>query len=339
MYKRLIKVEVVYPAEEVDDRLRLEVRSAGGEGELIVSPWWRESALLAGEGVKLVLIRPEGSGKSLFLDERGMLVIEPEQLVEPTGIAGFAYCPLIPFLRAQFPIPVDYRQILGQLVHLLFSKLVLSEEKLNLAKEARKIVSREKDQLFEQFPRLPSIDGLVLDTISTIEPVISWVTEIKERYGAFKRGVDFHLSSSILGMNGVMDAVFFDKSLKKAVVLELKTGAAYRFSPSLEHRAQLLSYLLLTKEEMFKGDAELEGFLLYCGEKEVFPERRVVLTRKLTKEIMDIRNRLALARISGYRPESRFRWERCFPCSYLPYCKIGRRSLEKGGIFNSSPGL
>ena len=329
MEDNAVMVEATGSPLEREKGIWLKVRADFGEGELILSPRWRESAVVIREGVKLLLLYPRKDGSTLFLDGEGLLVLEPGYLVEPTRISSFAICPLLPRLEDQFSSPLTYHQVLGRLVHLLFSKVVLSKKRIDIVQEARKIIVKEKRGM-TQLPRLPSDEGLLLDILDTIEPIIPWVSEMKVKYARLKRGVEFSLSSSRLGIKGRIDAIFLDEARKKAVVMELKSGGAKGFSSYEEHRIQLLSYLLLVQEEMFQGQGELEGFVLYCGEREIFPERRVILSRERASEIMNLRNRFVASRLSLYRPEAHLRWHRCFKCSYLAYCEIGERRL--GGI-------
>lgn len=232
---------------------------------------WADTEVKVGDRVSIIGSRPDPDrGGIITLDcNKGLLVLNPDQLVSGTSVMAAMRCVRQAYLQDLLAGDTSRAAVLGQLSHELLQKTVLgpqsTERTVNgaaLTREAGRVIARSRDKLMEvgleeqeakeQLNRhihsfvsfhssyLASRSGGPLDLASF--PGTCKVTEVVD--------IEENIWAPRYGLKGQIDATLRVEVISRAggpssshlVPFEYKSGKDY----ALGHRGQLLLYLVLT---------------------------------------------------------------------------------------------
>ncbi|WP_144923766.1 AAA domain-containing protein [Halorubrum salsamenti] len=238
-----------------DRELReLRIRPDRGAGDAVdVTLWgkWTETAEHAEPGMELLVTDAEEDG---FGGETGYattgdswVVLEPDFLVDVTGIRSWVQCPRMYYLNKLSGIPLNYPVVKGTVVHEVFGDLLrgmeLEESVADRVEEAGLelgLLGYEPEEVADEVRRnAAAIEGWLSQGTLTDED--TWRSE-------------FTLISPTFGLKGRADA------LRRGTPVELKTGKNTKREPRFHDKIQAACYALMLDERGVDPDI---GTLLY----------------------------------------------------------------------------
>jgi len=236
------------------DLCELRIRPDRGAGDPVdVTLWgkWTETADHAAVGMELLVTDAE---KDEFGGETGYattgdswVVLEPDFLVDVTGIRSWVQCPRMYYLNKLSGIPLNYPVVKGTIVHEVFGDLLrgmeLEESVADRVDEAGLelgLLGYEPEEVADEVRRnAAAIEGWLAQGTLTDED--TWRSE-------------FTLISPTFGLKGRADA------LRRDTPVELKTGKNTRREPRFHDKIQAACYALMLDERGVDPDI---GTLLY----------------------------------------------------------------------------
>ena len=238
-----------------DRELReIRVRPDRGAGDPVdVTLWgkWTETAEHAETGMELLVTDAE---EDEFDGETGYattgdswVVLEPDFLVDVTGIRSWVQCPRMYYLNKLSGIPLNYPVVKGTVVHEVFGDLLrgmdLEASVADRVEEAGLelgLLGYEPDEVADEVRRnAAAIEGWLAQ--GTLSDEDTWRSE-------------FTLISPTFGLKGRADA------LRRGTPVELKTGKNTNREPRFHDKIQAACYALMLDERGVDPDI---GTLLY----------------------------------------------------------------------------
>ncbi|WP_418283142.1 AAA domain-containing protein [Halorubrum sp. DTA98] len=232
----------------------LRIRPERGAADAVdVTLWgkWAETAEHADPGMELLVVDAE---ENEFRGETGYattgdswVVLEPDFLVDVTGIRSWVQCPRMYYLNKLSGIPLNYPVVKGTIVHEVFGDLLrgmdLEESVADRVEEAGLelgLLGYEPTAVAEEVRRnAAAIEGWLAQGTLTDED--TWRSE-------------FTLISPTFGLKGRADA------LRRGTPVELKTGKNTNREPRFHDKIQAACYALMLEERGVDPDI---GTLLY----------------------------------------------------------------------------
>ncbi|WP_096396259.1 AAA domain-containing protein [Halorubrum trapanicum] len=236
------------------DLRELRVRPDRGAGDPVdVTLWgkWTETAEHAEPGMELLVTDPEeeeyrGETGYATTDE-SWVVLEPDFLVDVTGIRSWVQCPRMYYLNKLSGIPLNYPVVKGTIVHEVFGDLLrgmeLEESVKDRVAEAGLelgLLGYETEEVEDEVRRnAAAVEGWLAQ--GTLSDEDTWRSE-------------FTLISPTFGLKGRADA------LRRGTPVELKTGKNTKREPRFHDKVQAACYALMLDERGVDPDI---GTLLY----------------------------------------------------------------------------
>ena len=238
-----------------DRELReLRVRPERGAADPVdVTLWgdWAETGEHAEPGMELLVTDVEtdeyGGETGYATTGESWVVLEPDFLVDVTGIRSWVQCPRMYYLNKLSGIPLNYPVVKGTIVHEVFGDLLrgveLAESVTDRVAEAGLelgLLGYEADEVADEVRRnAAAIEGWLAQ--GTLSEDDTWRSE-------------FTLISPTFGLKGRADA------LRRGTPVELKTGKNTNREPRFHDKIQAACYALMLAERGTDPDI---GTLLY----------------------------------------------------------------------------
>ena len=238
-----------------DRELReLRVRPERGAADPVdVTLWgkWTETAEHAEPGMELLVTDAEedefGGETGYATTGDSWVVLEPDFLVDVTGIRSWVQCPRMYYLNKLSGIPLNYPVVKGTVVHEVFGDLLrgmdLEESVADRVEEAGLelgLLGYEPEEVADEVRRnAAAIEGWLAQ--GTLSDADTWRSE-------------FTLISPTFGLKGRADA------LRRETPVELKTGKNTKREPRFHDKIQAACYALMLEERGVDPDI---GTLLY----------------------------------------------------------------------------
>lgn len=266
------------------------------------------------------------TGGDLLADDRSLVIIEPDWLVNARALVDADYCPRSYFLSRFGPRTPSQPATRGNIVHTLFEEMVThGASDAEFWQRAIDTACRE------------SATHLALLDLEAWEFFREKVRPILRRLYAWHR--DEHLPSPTgrsetfllapqVGLKGRIDALWEDagalenSTAKNVWVGELKTGKPWGNRIKLGDEMQLAAYVLMA---LARGWAQPEGyqaFVLYPngeGDQQVRLDAR--LNPSVFQQVVYNRNRVVLIDYLGWGPYERERKNKCVKCFAAERCE------------------
>ncbi|SEH66294.1 DNA replication ATP-dependent helicase Dna2 [Halopenitus malekzadehii] len=225
----------------------------GAADPVSVTLWgsWTETAAHAEIGMELLVTDAEADeyrGETTYSTTGdSAVVLEPDFLVDVTGIRSWVQCPRMYYLNKLSGIPLNYPVVKGTIVHEVFGDLLrgvdLEESIADRVAEAGLelgILGYDATEVVEEVRRnAAAIDGWLAQ--GTLTDGDDWRSE-------------YTLISPTYGLKGRADA------LRRGMPVELKTGKNTNRDPRFQDKIQAACYALLLAEHDEQPDT---GTLLY----------------------------------------------------------------------------
>ena len=305
-----------------DRELReLRVRPERGAADAVdVTLWgdWTETAEHAEPGMELLVTDAEADE---YRGETGYattgdswVVLEPDFLVDVTGIRSWVQCPRMYYLNKLSGIPLNYPVVKGTIVHEVFGDLLrgvdLDDAVTDRVAEAGLelgLLGYEADEVADEVRRnAAAIEGWLAQGTLTDED--TWRSE-------------FTLISPTFGLKGRADA------LRRGTPVELKTGKNTKREPRFQDKIQAACYALMLEERGVDPDI---GTLLYTKNTaldrneetgDLAPAKEFPVGNGLLQFVVRTRNELAAMEWralndAGERPTVPTGYEADANCSY-----------------------
>jgi len=232
----------------------LRVRPERGAGDPVrVTLWgkWAQTGEDAAVGMDLLVTDVETDefrGETTYATGReSWVVLEPDFLVDVTGIRSWVQCPRMYYLNKLSGIPLNYPVVKGTIVHEVFGDLLrgvdLEESVSERVAEAGLdlgLLGYDATEVIDEVRRnAAAIEGWLAQGTLTDED--TWRSE-------------FTLISPTFGLKGRADA------LRRGTPVELKTGKNTKREPRFHDKVQAACYALMLDE---RGEEPDIGTLLY----------------------------------------------------------------------------
>ncbi|MGM0446921.1 MAG: AAA domain-containing protein [Methanobacteriota archaeon] len=236
------------------DLREVRIRPDRGAGDPVdVTLWgkWTETAEHAAPGMELLVTDPkedEYRGETGYATtDESWVVLEPDFLVDVTGIRSWVQCPRMYYLNKLSGIPLNYPVVKGTVVHEVFGDLLRGME-LEASVEDRVaeaglelgLLGYETAEVEDEVRRnAAAVEGWLAQ--GTLSEEDTWRSE-------------FTLISPTFGLKGRADA------LRRGTPVELKTGKNTKREPRFHDKVQAACYALMLDERGVDPDI---GTLLY----------------------------------------------------------------------------
>ncbi|MFA9517721.1 AAA domain-containing protein [Halopenitus sp. H-Gu1] len=236
------------------DCCTIEVRPDGGTGDPVpITLWgkWTHTADHAEPGMELLVTdadEGEYRGETTYSTTGdSSVVLQPEFLVDVTGIRSWVQCPRMYYLNKLSGVPLNYPVVKGTIVHEVFGDLLrgvdLEESIADRVAEAGLelgILGYESEAVQDEVRRnAAAIDGWLAQ--GTLSGEDEWRSEQT-------------LISPTYGLKGRADA------LRRGMPVELKTGKNTKREPRFHDKIQAACYALMLAD---RGERPDTGTLLY----------------------------------------------------------------------------
>ena len=236
------------------DLRELRIRpDRGASAPVDVTLWgkWTETAEHAEPGMELLVTETEedefGGETGYATTGDSWVVLEPDFLVDVTGIRSWVQCPRMYYLNKLSGIPLNYPVIKGTIVHEVFGDLLRGMDlEASIADRVEEaglelgLLGYEPEEVADEVRRnAAAIEGWLEQGTLTDED--TWRSE-------------FTLISPTFGLKGRADA------LRRGTPVELKTGKNTKREPRFHDKVQAACYALMLDERGVDPDI---GTLLY----------------------------------------------------------------------------
>ncbi|ELZ56180.1 MULTISPECIES: AAA domain-containing protein [Halorubrum] len=236
------------------DLREVRVRPDRGAGDPVdVTVWgkWTETAEHAETGMELLVTDAEedeyrGETGYATTDE-SWVVLEPDFLVDVTGIRSWVQCPRMYYLNKLSGIPLNYPVVKGTIVHEVFGDLLRGvdleasiADRVDEAGLELGLLGYEREEVEDEVRRnAAAVEGWLAQ--GTLSDEDTWRSE-------------YTLISPTFGLKGRADA------LRRGTPVELKTGKNTKREPRFHDKVQAACYALMLDERGVDPDI---GTLLY----------------------------------------------------------------------------
>ncbi|GAB7008735.1 DEAD/DEAH box helicase [Halorubrum trueperi] len=238
-----------------DRELReLRIRPDRGAGDPVdVTLWgkWTETADHAEVGMELLVTDAEadefGGETGYATTGDSWVVLEPDFLVDVTGIRSWVQCPRMYYLNKLSGIPLNYPVVKGTIVHEVFGDLLRGMD-------VEESIADRVDEAGLELGLLGYEPEEVADEVRRNAAAIEgWLSQGTLTDGDTWRS-EFTLISPTFGLKGRADA------LRRGTPVELKTGKNTKREPRFHDKIQAACYALMLDERGVDPDI---GTLLY----------------------------------------------------------------------------
>ncbi|HET9980960.1 MAG TPA: PD-(D/E)XK nuclease family protein, partial [Ktedonobacterales bacterium] len=289
-------------------RLDLTIRTASGETAHVFCAeqgrvLWRELAAYPPErwqGLRVAihhLARASAPGAWRLLPA-GVIVLEPDLLLNITDINNAEYCVRQYPLRRMVPSPPSAASLRGTLVHTAFKGMLKGGDEPIEVYLRRALAAARVDLALRQI----SEEEMADEAAPHVRALATWYASSRQTlWGATPpeiRAETFLLAPEV-GLKGRLDVLLQDGD--GGSLLELKTGAVRTDLPKREHRWQVHGYQTLLAAR-FGRNTRLNATLLYSGTPGSAESRRIPFILRDLHRVLELRNALALVHATGAVP-------------------------------------
>ncbi|VEN40836.1 unnamed protein product [Callosobruchus maculatus] len=257
--------------------LTLESTRAKESAICNVEGFWLHSTLNIGDTVHVKAKKLE-NGEWLIDNEHGLLVYEPDMLISTTSVINSLFCKRKSVLVESFRgfDPTNKFMLVGTIVHSLLQTAL----KNNLRSEQQ--IEKAAKTLFQSSTTLKDLYDAEISPAEIESDVLVFVPKIREFMQQYVKNsqtngvrslqkenwngwidtiddIEENIWCTELGLKGKVDINV--KSGSELMPLELKTGRA---SVSLEHRGQVMMYIMMMNKLGYKVSS---GLLFYLREQ------------------------------------------------------------------------
>ncbi|MFP4543990.1 MAG: AAA domain-containing protein [Candidatus Kapaibacterium sp.] len=291
-----------------DSSIGLEIISPEkGEVQVLLKGLWLKSYKVFKKGLQANFIGLRKSASGFEAGPDSYIVIDPENLIHVTDIAGcFQSCgnnPLLNLLGRFRNTDTSYGIVLGNLVNSMFDELIIDRE-IDFETAYSRAISYKPLQIFVLYERqreksrfLKKDAGVHFESLKMIV----------QRFPNGKIHVEPAFLSPKFGMQGRLDAMIeYDSDPQRKDVIELKSGSAPKPDLTVEgengkryhagmwnnHFAQVSCYNLLL-DSVYPGRTG-SSQLLYSAAPDEHPLRNAPNTYLKKAETVNTRNMIAL---------------------------------------------
>ena len=265
---------------------------------------WRELAAYPAErwqGLRLAvhhLARATTPGSWRLLPA-GVIVLEPDLLLNITDINNAEYCVRQYPLRRMVPSPPSAASLRGTLVHSAFKELLKGGDEPIEVYLQRALEGSRVDLALRQI----SEEEMASEAAPHVRALATWYANSRQTlWGATPpeiRAETFLLAPEV-GLKGRLDVLLHDAD--GGSLLELKTGAVRSDLPKREHRWQVHGYQALLAARFPGRRNNPNATLLYSGTPGSAESRRIPFTLRDLHRVLELRNALALVHATGAVP-------------------------------------
>lgn len=288
--------------------LELTIRAEGGETVRVYCheqgrALWRELSAYPADrwrGLRLRihhLVRTSVP-ETLRLLPAGVIVLEPDLLLNITDINNAEYCVRQYPLRRMVPSPPSAASLRGTLVHLAFKELLKGGDEPIEVYLKRALQAAQVELALRQI----SDEEMAADAAPHIRALASWYSHSRQnlwRIAPDIRAETFLLAPEV-GLKGRLDVLLQDAH--GGSLLELKTGNVRASLPKREHRWQVHGYQTLLAAR-FPGRRDGPGAtLLYSGMPGRADAYSIPFVLRDLHRVLELRNALALVHATGAVP-------------------------------------
>ena len=227
-----------------------------------------------------------------------VLVLEPDLLLNITDINNAEYCVRHYPLRRMVPSPPTSATLRGIILHGAFKELLKGGAETPDVRLHRAARAHLTDLALSQL----GYDDVTADAEPHMHALASWhERERRNLWGQAPRiRAETFLLAPEVGLKGRLDFLVQDE--RGGALLELKTGGAAANLPKREHRWQVHGYQTLLAARLPHDAARPGATLLYSGTPDQAEGYGIPYQLRDLHAVLDLRNRLALAHVSGSVP-------------------------------------
>ncbi|XP_050307742.1 DNA replication ATP-dependent helicase/nuclease DNA2 isoform X4 [Anthonomus grandis grandis] len=259
--------------------------------------FWMESKVCIGDIIRITASKVD---ENWFIDNNdGSLVLEPDLLISCTSVVNSVFCKRRSVFKERFRgfDTGNKFMVLGSMVHVLTQEVLKNKlyQLKQINQHALDILSRREwvKQIYESGDSLKSVSEEFLQYVPKISDFVNkYVKNASSKKEICKgnwqgviseiQDIEDNIWCPELGVKGKVDiSVRHEKTL---MPLEIKTGRA---SVSLEHRGQVLLYIMMMKK---LGCPVSSGLLLYLKEGVL---REIPPSAAEQRDLIILRNELA----------------------------------------------
>jgi DNA replication ATP-dependent helicase/nuclease Dna2 len=236
--------------------------------------------------------------ETLQLLAAGLLVLEPDLLLNITDINNAEYCVRQYPIRRMVPSPPNVATLRGTLIHNAFKELLKGggesiETYLQRALDAARV---------ELALRQISEQEMAAEAAPHIRALASWYAHGRQnlwRSDPAVRAETFLLAPEV-GLKGRLDVLLQDAH--GGSLLELKTGGVRSQLPKREHRWQVHGYQTLLAARFPGRQTNPNAVLLYSGTPGRADTYQIPFIQRDLQRVMELRNALVLVHATGAVP-------------------------------------
>lgn len=236
--------------------------------------------------------------ETLRLLPAGVIVLEPDLLLNITDINNAEYCVRQYPLRRMTPSPPSAASLRGTLVHLAFKEMLKGGNEPIEVYLKRALESAQVELALRQI----SEQEMAADAVPHVRALAAWYS--RSRQNLWRAAPDIRAETFLLapevGLKGRLDVLLQDAH--GGSLLELKTGNVRASLPKREHRWQVQGYQTLLAARFPGRRNHLEATLLYSGTPGCAEGHRIPFILRDLHRVLELRNALALVHATGAVP-------------------------------------
>jgi DNA replication ATP-dependent helicase Dna2 len=228
----------------------------------------------------------------------GVIVLEPDLLLNITDINNAEYCVRQYPLRRMAPSPPSAASLRGTLVHTAFKELLKSGDEPIEVYLQRALDAAQVELALRQIGERE----MAAEAAPHVRALAAWYAQ--SRQNLWRTAPDIRAETFLLapevGLKGRLDVLLHDSH--GGSLLELKTGNVRASLPKREHRWQVHGYQTLLAAR-FPGRQDGPGAtLLYSGTPGRADAYMIPFVHRDLQRVMELRNALALVHATGAVP-------------------------------------
>ena len=236
--------------------------------------------------------------ETLRLLPAGVIVLEPDLLLNITDINNAEYCVRQYPLRRMAPSPPSAASLRGTLVHTAFKELLKGGDEPIEVYLQRALDAAQVELALRQI----SEQEMAAEAAPHVRALAAWYAQ--SRQNLWRTAPDIRAETFLLapevGLKGRLDVLLHDPH--GGSLLELKTGNVRASLPKREHRWQVHGYQTLLAAR-FPGRQDGPGAtLLYSGTPGRADAYMIPFVHRDLQRVMELRNALALVHATGAVP-------------------------------------
>ncbi|HEU5348307.1 MAG TPA: AAA domain-containing protein [Ktedonobacterales bacterium] len=237
--------------------------------------------------------------QTLQLLPAGVIVLEPDLLLNITDINNAEYCVRQYPLRRMTPSPPGGASLRGTLVHQAFKEMLKGDGQPIEVALKRALEAARVDLALRHI----SEEEMAAQAVPHVRALAAWYASSRQNlwHAAPDIRAETFLLAPEVGLKGRLDVLLRDA--QGGSLLELKTGDVRASLPKREHRWQVHGYqTLLAARFPGQGSQQDRATLLYSGTPGSAEAHRIPFIRRDLQRVLELRNALALVHATGTVP-------------------------------------